>query len=236
MSDTLNNSEVLSNKFTQSGGRFPGLYKYDIVKYKNNEYAIITIEHKNKEVRFVVDNSNTAKVLTKSWHLSSGKYIATHYTMTDGKSKEVYLHNFIRDNCTNEGDKIVIHINNNMLDNRLENLRFVEASGYVPSRMNRARKITLPPDSGFTVDDIPKYISFMKASGEHGDRFAIEIPKLNLFMKLSSSKKVLLKDKFLEAKEKLNEIYKTYPHANPQIDDDLKKDLNESLEYILQSI
>lgn len=60
MSDTLNNSEVLSNKFTQSGGRFPGLYKYDIVKYKNNEYAIITIEHKNKEVRFVVDNSNTA--------------------------------------------------------------------------------------------------------------------------------------------------------------------------------
>ena len=219
------------------GGRLPGLYTYEIVKYGEREYAVITIQHKKDVVRFVIDNCNLTQVLTKSWHLSSGKYIATQYTLPDGKSKEICLHNFIKDNCMNEEyDKIVIHINNNMLDNRVENLRVMRPCDYFPSRNNRKRTITLPSDCGFGVDDIPKYVSFMKASGEHGDRFAIEIPQINLFLKLSSSKKVLLKDKFQEAKQKLSEIYKTYPHVNPHIDDALKVELNTSLECILQSV
>jgi len=222
---------------TKLGGRLPALYTYDIVKLNGKEYAVITIQHKNNEVRFIIDHCNLTQVLTKSWHLSSGKYIATHYTLPNGKSKEIYLHNFIKDNCMNyPEDKIVIYINKNMLDNRVENLRIMEACEYFPSRNNRKRTITLPPDSGFVVDDIPKYVSFMKASGEHGDRFAIEIPQLNLFQKLSSSKKVLLKDKLEEAKLKLNEIYKTYPHVNPNINDIVALELNTSFENILQSV
>jgi Holliday junction resolvase len=227
---------VTKKSLTKHGGRLPGLYRCDIVKYKEKEYAVITIKHK-KELRFVIDNCNLTKVLTKSWHLSAGKYIATNYTSPDGKSKEVRLHNFIKDNCMNESyDKVVVHINNNMLDNRMENLRVMEAHEYVPLRNNRKRTITLPPDCGFEVTDIPKYVSFMKASGEHGDRFAIEIPQLNLFLKLQSSKKILLKEKFDEAIQKLQEIYKSYPHVNPQMNSELKLELNASLEHILGSV
>ena len=240
MSDVLPAVEpYTSTTYTsmKQGGRLPGLYTYDSVQYGGKEYAVITIQHKKSEVRFVVDICNLATVLTKSWHLSSGKYIASHYTSPDGKPKEIYLHTFIKEKCMNAPpEKIIVHINGNMLDNRLENLRLMDASDYFPSRKNRKRTVTLPPDCGFTVDDLPKYISYMKATGEHGDRFAIEIPHIQLFLKLPSSKKVLLKDKFEEAKEKLRELYVTYPHINPHLNDALKSELNASLEYILQSI
>ena len=217
------------------GGRLPGLYTHYIVKYNEKEYAVITIQHKNNEVKFVIDNFNLVNVLTRSWHLSSGKYIATHYKLPSGKSKEVFLHNFIKDECMNDTtNKVVVHINNNMLDNRIENLRLIESSEHFPSRSNRKRTIVLPPNSGFSVDDIPKYLSFMKANGEHGDRFAIEIPQLNLFQKLSSSKKILLKDKFEEAKEVLSGIYKTYPEINPANNEAKKLELDRSLEKILE--
>jgi hypothetical protein len=238
ISEKINNEFSLPHKPTLThGGRLPGLYTYDIVNYEEKEYAVITIEHKKKEVRFIIDNCNLTKVLTNYWHLSSGKYIATNYTLQDGKIKQVCLHNFIKDNCMNEtSDKIVVHINNNMLDNRIENLRIMKSCEYFSLRNNRKRTITLPPDCGFEIDDIPKYVSFMKASGEHGDRFAIEIPQLNLFLKLSSSKKVLIKDKFDETIQKLNEIYKTYPDVNPHINDTLIFELNKSFECILQCV
>lgn len=215
-------------------GRLPGGYMYDCVTYKEKEYAVITIQHKHNSVQFVIDNCNLTQVMTKPWHLSSGKYIATHYTLPTGKTKEVHLHNFIKEHCMNEpADKVVVHINHNMLDNRVENLRVMEASEYVPVRNTQKRTITLPPDSGFVIDDKPKYLSFIKANGEHGDRFVIEIPRLALCVKLSSSKKIPLKDKFEEAKKMLDEIYKTYPDINPNIDNALKAGLNESLESIL---
>lgn len=224
----------LTGKEVIRGGRLPGPYTCDIVTYREKEYAVITIQHKKNEVRFIIDNCNLAEVLTKCWHLSSGKYIATHYTLPDGKSKEVYLHNFIKENCMNEPySSTVLHINNNMLDNRIENLRCIDSSKYFPVRNNRKRRITLPPDCGFEVDDIPKYISYMKANGEHGDRFSIEIPQLNIFTKLSSSKKVSLKDKFDEAKEKLDEIYKNYPDLTANNNETLKLELNNSFRDIV---
>lgn len=233
-SDSINTKFHLhSNSQIKQGGRLPGLYTCDNVEYKGKEYVVITIQHKMNEVKFVVDSCNLKQVLTRSWHLSSGKYIATHYTLPDGKIKEVCLHNFIKDTCMNGQDKVILHINNNMLDNRIENLRLLDTSEYFPSRNNRKRRITLPSDCGFSVDDIPKYLSYMKASGEHGDRFAIEIPQINLFLKLQSSKKIPLKEKFEEAKEKLNEIYKNYPNINPHLDNDLKAELNTSFESII---
>lgn len=235
--DTLLFTSPISNLKKKHGGRLPGLYSYENVTYAGKEYTIITIQHKKNEVRFIVDGNYLTKILTKPWHLSSGKYIATHYTLEDGKTKELYLHNFIKDDCMNESpDSAVIHINNNMLDNRRENLRVIKSTDYFPLRNNRKRIITLPADSGFTVDDIPKYLTFMKANGEHGARFAIEIPQLHLFMKLPSSKKVPLHEKFEEAKQKLNEIYKIYPDINPQLNDALKLELNKSFELILNSV
>lgn len=221
----------------KNGGRLPCLYTCDIVKNNNKEYVIITIQYKKNEVKFVIDQSNLSKVLTKSWHISSGKYIATHYILQDGKTKEVCLHNFIKDNCMDSmSDKIAIHINNNMMDNRLENLRFINSSDYIPLRTTRKRTISLPPNAGFSVDDIPKYVSFLKATGEHGDRFAIEIPQLNIFLKLTSSKKIALNDKFNEAVNTLNDIYITYPDVNPKNEDELKSSLNQSFNTILSNI
>jgi hypothetical protein len=221
----------------QNCGRLPGLYTYETVLYRNKEYAVITIQHKKNEVRFVIDSCNLTDVLTKSWHLSSGKYIATHFTLPDGKSKEMFLHNFIKETCMNESaDKVVLHINNNMLDNRSENLRIVTAAEHFPLRNNRKRTIILPPDCGFSADHIPKYVTFMKSNGEHGPRFAIEIPQLNICIKLPSSKKIPLNEKFEEAKEKLNELYLKYPHINPNYNDALKLELNTSFEEIVKSI
>ena len=132
-------------------------------------------------------------------------------------------------------DTVVVHINNNMLDNRSENLRIVKSSEHFPLRHNRKRR-ALPPDCGFSADDIPKYLTFMKANGEHGPRFSIEIPQLHLFMKLQSSKKVPLQDKFEEAKQKLNELYVTYPQINPNANDALILELNTSFERIVESV
>jgi hypothetical protein len=219
----------------KQGGRLPGIYKYDLVKHNGKSYAVISIQHKANEIKFIIDESNLTSVLNRPWHLSSGRYIATSY-VKDGITKELYLHNFIKENCMNEFEKDIIHINNNMLDNRSENLRIVESTEYIYKKVSRKRTITLPENCGFTVDDIPKYVSFTKASGEHGDRFVIEIPKLNICRKLTSSKKISIEDKFKEVKKLLDEIYISYPEISPNADEHLRKQLNESFEYILKDI
>lgn len=218
------------------GGRLPGIYKYELVEHGGKSYAVISIDHKKTEIRFVIDTFNLTMVLNRPWHLSSGKYIATNYQLENGKNKELYLHNFIKEYCMNISDKSIIHINNNMLDNRSENLRIIDPNDYISQKTTRKRSVILPPNCGFTIEDIPKYVSFTKGSGEHGDRFVIEIPKLNILRKLSCSKKISIEDKFKEAKQLLNEIYISYPELNPNTDEQVKIELNKSLEIILSKV
>jgi hypothetical protein len=218
------------------GGRLPGIYKYDIIEKNGKSYAVISIQHKKNDIKFVIDQCNLSTVLNRPWHLSSGKYIATNFLLENGTNKELYLHNFIKEHCMNEFHKSVIHINNNMLDNRSENLRLVNTDEYISQKTSRKRTLTLPENCGFTAEDIPKYICFTKASGEHGDRFVIEIPQLHISRKLSSSKKIPIKDKFEEAKKILNEVYLSYPEINPATDDQLRIELNNSFDEILKSI
>lgn len=218
---------------SKKSGRLPGLYTCDIIQYKNENFAIITIQHKKNDIKFVVDYSLLECVMHKVWHLSSGKYIATNFHQADGSIKEVYLHNYLKYG-TLENDKThIIHINHNPLDNRLENLRAVDPAQYHQSKSKRKRTIVLPVDCGFLSDDIPTYISYMKANGEHGDRFAIEIPRLNIFKKLSSSKKIPLKDKLEEAKNLLTEIYNENPDINPNKEAFLIQSLTNSFNAIL---
>ena len=215
------------------GGRLPGIYKCDTVEYNGKSYVVISIQHKKSDIKFIIDQCNLSLVLTRPWHLSSGKYIATNYTVEGGKNKEVYLHNFIKENCMKEFHKSIVHINNNMLDNRCENLRLIDTSEYISQKTSRKRTLTLPDNCGFTAEDIPKYICFTKASGEHGDRFVIEIPKLNISRKLSCSKKISIEDKFKEAKQLLEEIYITYPELRPNADELLRVELNKSFDVIV---
>lgn len=217
-------------------GRQPGKIKYDVVNYNEKLYAIITIQHKKEDIKFIIDHSDLSSIIKKPWHLSSGKYIATNYLLEDGTSKELYLHNFLKGQNTTIGDnekEYVIHINNNLFDNRMENLRLVDSNEYYHGKTKRKRNITLPDKCGFNADDIPKYISYVKANGDHGDRFTIEIPRLQIFRKLSSSKKITLKSKLDDAIHALNEIYKEHPNIDPNKENILKNSLIESFNTIL---
>lgn len=229
-------STTTTNMSTNSkqGGRLPGLSTYDIICYNNMSYVVFTIQHKKEDIQFVIDSNQLTKVLEKSWHLSSGRYIATHIVSENGTIKEVYLHNFLKENEI-QGDLRVIHISGNSLDNRFENLRVVKSDEFVVSTNKRKRSVQMPADCGFQPDDIPTHINYTRASGEHGDRFVIEIPKLNIYKKLSSSKKIPLKDKLEEAKKLLFDIYKDYPEIDPNKDDNLKQYLMQSFSDILNT-
>ena len=47
----------------------------------------------------------------------------------------------------------------------------------------RSRKVELPEDSELSADDIPKHIWYVKANGNHADRFAIELKSENISWK-----------------------------------------------------
>lgn len=209
---------------------------YKCILYNNSYYVVLTILHKKNRIQFVIDYNNLYKVANRSWHISSGIYIATNVILDGGKVKEVFLHNMLKINSSldNSERKYVIHINNNFLDYRLENLRLVDETEYQQLKSKRARTIILPPDCGFLANDIPKYVSLIKANGNHGDRFIIEIQALNISRKLSSSKKLTLKEKLDEAKSILKEIYNNYPELRPSITDEMKESLKKSFNDILE--
>jgi hypothetical protein len=115
----------------------------------------------------------------------------------------------------------VDHINRVGLDNRKENLRIVTQS---QQNLNQCRKkrrsCTLPEDCGLTPEDIPKHIWYIKANGLHGDRFGIDLNLEGIKWKTSSSKLLPLSEKLKQAKEKLEELYFTYPYLKPVVPDD----------------
>jgi hypothetical protein len=236
VSNNLINPSFLKS---EKRGRTPGKFTYNIVNYNDNMYAVVSIPHKKEIIKFVIDYCDLSKIIDKPWHLSSGKYIATNYALEDGTYKELYLHNFLKGktNIVDEDNKkeYVIHINNNLFDNRMENLRIVDSNDYYHGKSKRKRTITLPTDCGITPDEIPKYILYIKSDGKHGDRFTIEIPRLNIFRKLTSSKKVSLKEKLDEAIKALYDIYKEHPEVDANREDALKKSLLDSFYTILSS-
>lgn len=75
----------------------------------------------------------------------------------------------------------------------------------------------------------------MKANGLHGDRFAIEFKTKSYVWRTTSSKKVTLKEKLEEAKQKLAECYTLYPELDPNNPVWLakQKELNDSFESIV---
>jgi hypothetical protein len=228
-------SEVV--KFTGRIGKPANSITYTHVVFRDKEYTIMKIKFNNESINGVIDKEDFIKVKDYSWHYVANRYIS-HGLQIDDKKKELYLHNMVmgRIEFPGKGAKESIdHINRIGLDNRKENLRLVSQSDQNMNQIKKKRNITLPEDCGLNTDDIPTHIWYVKANGNHGDRFAIEFKTENIVWKTTSSKKIPLKDKLEVAKKQLQEFYKTYPHLNPMDEDrqSIIKELTDSYHAII---
>ena len=205
------------------GGRKAISVVYTDVYHNGKEYTVGTVTHKSEPLKFVVDKEDSEKVKSRHWYAAtSGQYIGTHVTV-DGKKKMLMLHNVIMNKLTFNGKgstETVDHINRNGLDNRKENLRIVSQTEQNLNQSTKKRTCTLPEDCGLTPEDIPKHIWYIKSNGLHGDRFGIDLKTEGIKWKTSSSKLLPLLEKLKQAKEKLEELYITYPYLKPiEVDD-----------------
>lgn len=193
--------------------------EYTEVRYRNRPYVVgrITSATTGEVTQFVVDKADAELVKPHRWYRMSKHYLATESEI-DGKRYVIYMHNMImgRFRFVGKGQtETVDHINKNGFDNRRENLRVIpQALQNKHQRRGTAHK-TVPPGSGIRPTDVPKNIWYIKAQGDHGERFMIEFKDENILWRSTSSKKVSLHEKLAEAKAALATIYAAKPHLNP---------------------
>jgi len=216
-------------------GRPSGDIIYYEVSLNGKDYIIGHVDCKGVEHKFVIDKDDYDKVSKYSWHITSNNYLSSSF-IHEGKHKALYLHNLVmnRDAFNGKGQtESIDHINRNGLDNRKENLRLISQSQQNINQAKKKRNVLLPPTCGVSPEEIPRHIWYVRANGLHGDRFAIEFKTEGIVWKTTSSKKVSLQEKLIEAKEKLKELYELYPHLNPVYAEDESKILLESYRSII---
>lgn len=221
---------------TSKIGRPPKDITFAEVEYNDTVYIVGKLQVKTDYKYFVIDKEDFNKINNIGLHIQTVNYVA-HSVYVDNIKKELYLHNLIMNRYGFPGKgstETVDHINRNPLDNRKENLRIVTQSEQNMNQKKKKRTVVLPEDSELTAEDIPKHIWYVKANGDHGDRFAIEFATEKIVWKTTSSKKVSLKEKLEQAKEKLQELYEQYPHLNPNTDQELIKELTDSYNAIIE--
>ena len=220
----------------RNSGRKPGIIDYRYVNYNNKEYVVGTTQHNDSDVQFVFDKENMKEVEKRPWHLSSGKYIGSTFYLDGGVKLELYLHNLIMGKISFDGKgqvETIDHINRNGLDNRKENLRIITQSQQNINQGKKKRTVILPDKCDINPQDIPRHIWYVRAQGQHGDRFAIEFKTEGIKWKGTSSKKIDLKEKLQQAKEKLEELYIEYPYLHPEYETEQKNALSASFEAII---
>ena len=219
------------------GGREAGLIDYRDICHNTKEYTVGTLRYNGEDIQFIIDKEDYVLIKDRPWHLASGKYISSG-VIHNNKKKELYLHNLIMKRLEHPGKgatETVDHINRNGLDNRKENLRIISQSEQNLNQSKKKRSVILPTDCPIKSDDIPKHIWYVRANGNHGDRFAIEFKTDNFVWKSTSSKSVTIQEKLKQAKEKLDDYYILYPYLNPNNIDVLKErnELQKSFEEII---
>lgn len=152
------------------------------------------------------------------------------------------LQSIILEQTTSETKALVDFINDIYTDYRKENIRKVTGTEKNYKRSGFSRNITLPENCGFTVNDIPRHINYIKEStkvgAKHGAYFEIHIKGTkDIKFKSTKNKNVPLKDKLEQVKTKLKEIYNTEPELKYAFSDsvvELKKELTKSYNEILK--
>lgn len=223
----------------RNSGRKPGPITYKFCSYNEKEYVVGIIQHNKEDIQFVFDKEDYEKVEKRAWHLSSGKYIASTFYLDGGIKLELYLHNFVMNRMTFNGKgtkESVDHINRNGLDNRKENLRILTQSEQNINQTKKKRNIVLPEGCGIQAEEIPKHIWYVRAQGQHGDRFAIEFKTEGICWKTTSSKQISLQSKLEQAKLKLAELYEKYPHLNPEHNISILSNLTHTYEEIMKLV
>jgi hypothetical protein len=208
---------------------------YEEFEYNSRKYIVGNVVSKGETYKFIIDGEDYEEVSKYSWHITSNNYISTTL-IHDKKRKCLYLHNFImnRDAFKGKGQvETIDHINQNGLDNRKENLRLISQSEQNINQTKKKRSVVLPEGCKLNPDDIPKHIWYVRANGLHGDRFAIEFKTEGVVWKTTSSKKVTIEDKLIEAKEKLKELYEIYPYLDAKNREDEIKNLTDSYKAII---
>jgi hypothetical protein len=219
-------------------GRPAGKLEFIDIEYNNIKYIVGKLYKKDMHIEFIFDKDDEEKVKSRFWHCTSAGYISSSQYI-DGKEYQLLLHRLVMNKLDFPGKgatESVDHINRNPLDNRKENLRIVSQTEQNLNQKKKPRNnIQLPENSGLTPDDIPKHIWYIKPNGGHGDRFAIEFKTENIVWKTSSSKKIPLKEKLKQAKDKLEEFYAQYPYLNPNMNENVLKaqELNASFDEII---
>lgn len=219
-------------------GRPRTIVHYTHVEYEGKEYTVGHIYSKCEYVKFLINKEDFNEVNEYHWHITANTYVSDTLTVLEDdtvKRKAFYLHNLImkRDAFHGKGQsETVDHITRNPLDNRRENLRILSQSDQNVNQRKKARTIQLPEGSPIRPEDIPRHIWYVRANGNHGDRFAIEFKTEGICWKTTSSKSVSLDEKLKQAKTKLKELYGEYQYLDPDRPDPTVDALKQSYDRI----
>lgn len=206
-----NKMALIEGEIIKKAGRRPReiIYRDKII---DDVLCVIgTVKTKDTTIEFIIDKEDEEKVKTRNWSAATGgSYISSHITINNSK-KALYLHNFVMNKLDFPGKgakETVDHINRNGLDNRKCNLRIISQTLQNINQKKKARTAKLPEG----ISDLPKHIWYIKACGNHGDRFAVEIKSEKIMKKTTSSKAVSIQDKLAEALKIRDELYDQFPY------------------------
>jgi hypothetical protein len=173
--------------------------QYKIIKYKNKE-VIVAITEKNEP--FIFDKEKLKDLPSNIFYLSNN-YVSCRLDLP------TYLHNLIM-NYQFNGELYIDHINRITTDNRTSNLRLISQSDQNKNQSKQTKNVVLPLFCNINPQDIPTFIWYIKANGNHGDRWCVEI-KEKYIWKTTSSKILSTKCKFELAKKHLRNLIDLQP-------------------------
>lgn len=211
LSTENNNMFRVEGEIIKKAGRPPRKIEYLDKTIDGKECVIGIVETKGTTIEFIIDKEDEDKVKSRNWCAATGgQYIASHIVINNS-NKLLYLHNFVMNKFTFDGKgqkETVDHINRNGLDNRKSNLRIISQTLQNINQKKKARTAKLPEG----ISDLPKHVWYIKACGNHGDRFAVEIKSEKIMKKTTSSKSVSIQEKLAEALKIRDDLYDQFPY------------------------